>query len=159
MLYLDSSALVKHYQAERGTDAIDAKLEEEARNLRLIFTSVLTYAEVHAVVARRTREKRLSSREAGDIQDRFDADWLFSFSQIDLNVKVLGFVRKIATDFPLKGADIVHLASALWLRDTARLGVKPDQYSGSLVFASSDAQLLKAAAKHQLEIFNPGTTN
>src|SRR5262249_51369715 len=126
---------------------------------RLIFTSVLTYAEVHAAVARRTRDKLLSNREASEIQDRFDADWAFSFSPIDLNVNVLGFVRKIATGFALRGADTVHLASALSFRDGARLGIKPDQYSGSLVFASSDAQLVKAAAKHQIEVFNPETTN
>jgi predicted nucleic acid-binding protein len=157
VLYLDSSALVKRYQAEQGTTALNARLEEEARNSRLVFTSVLAYAEVHSAVSRLTREKQWSKGEARKIRNTFDADWLQSFSPVELSVGVLSFVRSIAARFVLRGADIVHLASALWLRDMGRLGVKPDQYPGSLVFASSDVQLLKAAVKCQVQVFNPQT--
>jgi predicted nucleic acid-binding protein len=157
VLYLDSSALIKHYQAERGTEALNAKLEEEAKGLRSVFTSVLTYAEVHAAVARRTRDGLLSADEAGEIQDEFDADWVLSISPVDLGSNVLGFVRNIVREFPLRGADAIHLASALWLRDMARLGLKADQYAGPLVFASSDRQLANAARKYQIEVFDPET--
>jgi predicted nucleic acid-binding protein len=157
VLYLDSSALIKHYQRERGTDTIDARLRAEAQNVRSAFTSVLTYAEMHAVLARRAREKLLSPAQVVALQDRFDADWVFEISPIELGTNVLVFVRNIVRDFPLKGADAVHLASALWLRDMTRLGIKPDQYAGPIVFASSDRQLVSAARKHQLEVFNPET--
>lgn len=157
MLYLDSSALIKHYLRERGTDAVDAQLQAEAQNVRSVFTSVLTYAEMHAVLARRAREKLLSPLQAAAIQDRFDADWVLEISPIELGTNVLVFVRKIVRDFPLKGADAVHLASVLWLRDMTRLGIRPDQYAGPIVFASSDRQLTSAARKNQLEVFNPDT--
>jgi len=157
VLYLDSSALIKHYQRERGTDAVDARLQAEAQSVRSVFTSVLTYAEMHAVLARRAREKLLSLAQAAAIQDRFDADWVLEISPIELRTNVLVFVRNIVREFPLKGADAIHLASALWLRDMTRLGIKPDQYAGPIVFASSDKQLASAARKHQLEVFNPET--
>ena len=157
MLYLDSSALIKHYQTERGTDALNVRLEEEEQNLRSVFTSVLTYAEVHAALSRRTRDARLSSEEATEVQDKFDVDWVLSLSPIDLDSSVLGFVRNVVNEFPLRGADAIHLASALWLRDMARLGLKKDQYAGPLVLASSDKQLTKAALKRHIEVFDPET--
>jgi uncharacterized protein len=159
VLYLDSSALIKRYQNERGTEALNARLRQEARDLRSVFTSVLTYAEIHAAFARRAREKQLSAEEAADVQDEFDGDWVLSIGPIELGTGVLVFVRDLVREFPLRGADAIHLASALWLRDMARLGMKVDQYTGPLVFVSSDKQLAKAAAKSHLEVFNPEAGN
>ena len=159
MLYLDSSALFKRYQNEQGTAALNARLRKEAKGLRSVFTSVLTYAEIHAAFARRAREKLLSPKEAAAVQDEFDADWALSMSPIELGTGVLVFVRDLVKEFPLRGADAIHLASALWLRDMAKLGMKVDQYTGPLVFVSSDQQLAKAAAKSHLEVFNPETGN
>lgn len=159
MLYLDSSALFKRYQIEQGTAALNARLRKETRGLRSVFTSVLTYAEIHATFARRARENLLSAGEAAALQDEFDADWVLSIGPIELGAGVLAFVRDAVRSFPLRGADAIHLASALWLRDMARLGVKSDQYTGPLVFVSSDKQLAKAAAKSHLEVFNPETGN
>lgn len=158
MLYLDSSALIKHYLAERGTQALNAKLDDEEKNFRSPFTSVLTYAEVHAALARLKKEGQLTPDEAVGIQDRFDSDWVFTISPIDCGPGVFGFVRNIVAEAPLRGADAVHLASALWLRDMARTGVRTGHYTGPLVFASSDQQLLKAAHKHQIEVFNSEKT-
>jgi uncharacterized protein len=155
VLYLDSSALIKRYQNEPGTDVLNARLQAEAKGLRAVFTSVLTYAEIHASLARRVREQLLSPEEAAAVANEFDADWVLSLGPIELGTNVLGFVRDIVRGFPLRGADAVHLASALWLRDMARLGMKADQYTGPLVFVSSDKQLARAASKHKIEVFDP----
>jgi hypothetical protein len=122
-----------------------------------VFTSLLTYAETHAAFARRAREKLLSPKEAVVVQDEFDADWALSIISIELGTGVLVFVRDLVREFPLRGADAIHLASALWLRDMARLGLKVDQYTGPLVFVSCDQQPSKAADKSRLEVFNPET--
>ncbi len=157
MLYLDSSALIKRYQKEPGTEALHASLQEEAKGLRSVFTSVLTYAEIHSALARRAREKLLSPEEAAVLQDEFDADWVLSIGPIELGTNVLGFVRNLVKGFPLRGADAIHLASALWLRDMSKLGMKVDQYTGPLVFVTSDKQLARAASKHKMEVFDPAT--
>lgn len=157
MLYLDSSALIKHYQNEQGTEALNIRLQEEARGLRSVFTSVLSYAEIHAALARRAREKLLSPEEAAIVQDEFDADWVLSIGPIELGTNVLGLVRDIVRGLALRGADAIHLASALWLRDMGRLGLKADQYAGPLVFVSSDKQLARAASRHKLDVFDPAT--
>jgi uncharacterized protein len=157
VLYLDSSALIKRYQNEPGTDVLNARLQEEAKGLRAAFTSVLTYAEIHAALARRARDQLLSPEEAAVISDEFDADWVLSLAPVELGTNVLGFVRDIVRGVSLRGADAIHLASALWLRDMAKLGVKADQYRGPLVFVCSDKQLARAASKHKLEVFDPAT--
>ena len=55
MLYLDSSALIKRYVKELGTDATKARIETEAATPGNPFTSVLTYAEIHATLARKKK--------------------------------------------------------------------------------------------------------
>jgi len=159
VLYLDSSALFKRYQKEQGTETLNSRLRKEARDLRSVFKSVLTYAEIHAAFARRAREKLLSAGEAAAVQDEFDADWALSIGPIELGTGVLAFVRNLVREFPLRGADAIHLASALWLRDMASVGIKTDQYTGPVVFVSSDKQLARAAAKSHLDVFNPETGN
>ena len=66
-----------------------------------MFTSVLTYAEIHAAFARRAREKLLSAEEAAAVQDEFDADWVLSIGPIELGTSVLVFVRDLVRGFPL----------------------------------------------------------
>ena len=158
MLYLDSSALIKKYLVEPGTAELLARLKQETDVGAVIFSSGLTYAEMHAIVARKHREHGLSEMEASAIHDQFDEDWLTSVSQVELSSAVLGFVRDVVKASPLRGADTLHLASALWLRDMTRLGVKPGEYSGPLIFVSSDRQLLAAAKKQKILTFNPAET-
>jgi len=155
MLYLDSSALIKHYQKEEGSEALEQKLQTERENSRTIFTSVLTYAEIHAIIARREREKLLSVNEANELHDHFDVDWTFELTPVELAVGVLGFLRTIVKAHPLRGTDSVQLGSALWLRDAARLGAGPGKYNERVEFSSSDRQLCIAAQKFSLQIFNP----
>jgi predicted nucleic acid-binding protein len=157
VLYLDSSALIKHYERERGTEALQARLRQEAAALRSVFTSVLTYAEIHGALARRTREKVLSSEDTARLHDSFDTDWVLSISPIELGTNVLGVARDLLRELPLRSADAIHLASALWLRDMARRGMKPDQYQGPLLFVCSDKRLNKAVLQKHLEVFDPET--
>lgn len=155
MLYLDSSALIKHYQKEDGSDALEQKLQAERENSRIVFTSVLTYAEIHAIIARRRREKLLSMKEAEELHDRFDEDWVFELSPVELAVGVLSSVRGIVKAHPLRGADVIHLASAIWLKDAARLEAGLAKHDREFEFSSSDRQLCIAARKFGLEVFNP----
>jgi predicted nucleic acid-binding protein len=155
VLYLDSSALIKHYQKEEGSQSLEQKLQAEREKSRTIFTSVLSYAEIHAIIARREREKLLSATEANELHDRFDVDWTFELTPVELAVGVLGFVRTIVKTHPLRGTDAAQLASALWLRDAARLGAGPGKYEERVEFSSSDRQLCIAAQKFSLQIFNP----
>jgi predicted nucleic acid-binding protein len=155
VLYLDSSALIKNYLTEPGTPQLHAALEKETRAGAALFTSMITYAEMHAIVARKFREGNISKTTASKTHNQFDEDWLFTLNGVEVSSAVLGFVRNVVDASPLRGADTLHLASALWIRDTARLGVKSQRYSGELNFVSSDKQLLAAAKKQGIVTFDP----
>ncbi len=76
---------------------------------------------------------------------------------MELDSGVLILIKDIVKRHPLKGADAVHLASALWLRDMVKAGRGLGQYDEAIIFVSSDKQLISAAHKYNLEIFNPQT--
>jgi hypothetical protein len=54
------------------------------------------YAEIHAIIARREREKFLSANEAHELHDRFDVDWTFELTPVELAVGVLGLCERLS---------------------------------------------------------------
>ncbi len=156
MLYLDSSALVKHYIREAGTDALNSRLQAQAARNTRVFASTLGYAEVLATFARRLQEKLLTKREAMLLFEQFRNDWMFELTQVELTAAVLGFIPRLVASYPLRGADSVHLASALSLRDSARLRLRSATVS-SLTFVASDKTLLAAASVEGLAVFDPAS--
>lgn len=154
MLYFDSSALIKHYVQEKGSERVGENLREEEEDSRPVFTSVLTFAEIHAALARRARDKSLSLDQFIRARTNFDSDWMSGLSAVDLGPGVLSIVRNIVDQFALRGADTIHLASAIWLRDA---GVATTSGNG-LVFLSSDKLLVKAAASCGLDVSDPEIT-
>jgi hypothetical protein len=155
VLYFDASALIKHYVVEKGTDKVHQHLRDEDEASRAVFTSALTYAEIHSALARRAKDGSLSAQDFIRARTSFDAEWALSLSAVDLGTGVLGIVRNTVERFPLRGADLVQLASAVWLRDMANKTRRGDY----VLFLSSDNLLNKAAAGCGLEIFNPETAS
>jgi uncharacterized protein len=149
VLYLDTSALVKRYVQESGSDNLRQLLQREQAAGKLAFTSVLTFAEVHAALVQRRKDKSLTKRKFEMCQGSFDADWSVALSPIALDAEILLIVRDVV-GLGLKGADAVHLASAIWLANTA-----PDNERGNIIFATSDKRLSRAATARKLSVFIP----
>jgi predicted nucleic acid-binding protein len=140
ILFLDTSALVKIYIAEPGSERMrKAVAREEPR-----VASVLAFAEIHATFARRRREELLLDTELKQIRLVFDSDWE-KLTQIPVGDAVLTLVPGLCERHPLRGADAIHLASALLLREEGL----------EVLFACSDRPLLGAAATEGLAIFDP----
>jgi predicted nucleic acid-binding protein len=155
VLYLDSSALIKNYINEDGTLELQARLTRETAAGSEFFTSVLTYAEIHAIIARKFREGNLSKSNAARVHDQFEENWLSGFTQVEVSSAVLSFVRGIVNASSLRGADTLHLASALLVREMVRLRGKSRTLADELIFLSSDKQLLAAAEKQGIVTFDP----
>ena len=155
MLYVDSSALIKHYIQEAGSDALNARLNEESVRQTGVFISTVGYAEILATFARRFRENLLLKREADLLPRQFRDDWIFELTEVELSAGVLGFIPRLVKEHPLRGSDAIHLASALWLRDAARLGVRFGPAARPLTFATSDKRLKNAASAEGLTVFDP----
>ena len=155
MLYADSSALIKRYITEMGTDEINAEIDKTASALRPVLTSVLSFAEIHAALARKLNDKTLPATEYHWAATKFNSDWKTYLTKVELSQAVLTLVPGLVKRHALKGSDAVHLASAVWLRQSVQLGKSQKVHSGTFVFATSDKQLARAAEKEQIKVFDP----
>jgi predicted nucleic acid-binding protein len=141
MIYIDSSALVKRYVEEAGSGAVDRLLADHP----YIATSRLAYPEILSALNRKRRAREIPLRILDELTEAFESDWskLFVLEFDDALLPVIkGAIRRHA----IRGADAVHLASAMWLRSVLREDV---------VFACADAKLLEAAQAERLVPFDP----
>lgn len=134
MLYVDSSALVKLYFEEPGSAEFRLILSQHPQTA---LTSVVTYAEVLAALARSEREGRISRRERIGQRRVFERHWE-QFSIVELSVEVLRPAARLIDAYALRGYDTVQLCSALWV--------------GTPQFACFDKRLRAAAEQEGLEV-------
>ena len=155
MLYLDSSALIKRFIQEAGTDALNSKLQLEVQGPQDNLVSMVGYAEIFAMMARRLRENLLQQEEFELLQEKFNEDWFFNLGHVELTAGVLAFIPGLVKRHPLKGSDAIHLASVLWLRDVWRHGKSFAGSSRAVEFVTSDKKLKNAASLEGLPVFDP----
>jgi len=141
MIYLDSSALVKRYAEEVGTDFVKSILATDG----LITTSKLTYPEILSALMRKVRSGEIEKKTFNGIVDKFDKDW-GHILVLDFHNDLLPIVKTLIEKHPLKAADAIHLSSALWLKLSSKVDV---------TFVASDSNLLKAAGAEKLQVMNP----
>lgn len=131
MNYIDTSALLKWYVPERGSDAFGAWIsaQDDAR------ISVLTRVEVRCALARRQRNRQISETEARRAMDAFlndIDDGLFVMHMLnEPHWAEAEALMQSAPELPLRTLDALHLACA--------------RIEQARVFATADRQLAAAA--------------
>jgi predicted nucleic acid-binding protein len=130
MLYWDTSALVKQYIIEQGTEAIYQWQAESAATCMIAFT------EVHSAVMRRRREGTLSESVARSILRAFRQDWS-SYLRVPVHEGAITRGAALIERHKLRTLDALHLASALQLRE---------ELGEAIALIAADGDLLKAAA-------------
>jgi uncharacterized protein len=141
MIYADSSVIVKRYYEEPGTQ----RVRERWASAERVFTSRVTYAEVHAALARKHRDKGISTLHFRAIGGAFESEWQ-AYDQILVDGATLTGVRRLVRRHALRGFDAIHLSAALWLRA---------EFGESVEFWVSDDRLEAAAVKERLIVVNP----
>jgi uncharacterized protein len=141
VIYADSSALVKRYVREDGS----ARLEEALSSSDIVATSKLAFPELLSAFSRKRRSRELSEKSFRGAVRRLEDDWK-DLLVVDFHDDLLPLIKLLIEKYALRGADSVHLSSALWLSESSRM---------SVVFSASDVQLLKAAQAEKFDIFNP----
>jgi len=139
IVFLDTSALVKLYIAESGSDALQDRIENTVAAV-----SPLTYGETYATFARRLREDLLTAEEHRLVSGAFEKDWT-TLLQIPFSKDVLTQIPNLCRRHPLRGADAMQLACALMLRDE----------DVEVLFVTSDQQLLRAGNVEGVSTFDP----
>jgi hypothetical protein len=146
--YFDTSALIKRYVAESGSDWLEAEVFGPGDVLAL--TSRVTMVEIWSALARRRREASISSEHHAELLDAFREDCLIRYRFVDFEEAVVEFARQLLDRHPLRAYDAVQLASALVAGRTL------DDASLPLpTFVSADEHLLEAARAEGLPTDNP----
>lgn len=134
MLYLDTSALIKLYLSEPES----AQTEKVVRaNTPWLATSRVTYAETLSVLHRCLRDRRISPAAYKLQKKTFLSDWN-ALHVVEVTEAILSHASPLIERHSLRGFDVIHLCSALWL--------------GQPLFACFDDRLRNAAGAEGLSL-------
>jgi len=136
ILYLDTSALVKLYIEEVGSDEVASTVSKAG----VVVTARVTYAEARATFARLAREGVIAAAAHRRVVRDLDEDW-FAYTIVDVSEVVVRRAGGLAERHNLRGYDAVQLAAALDVRLVGGTDVS---------FASFDSRLNQAARRERL---------
>ena len=142
--YLDASAWVKRYYMEPGTRWVQGLFGQNP----LIACASLGLIEVMATLARKRKARDIDLLSFQRKVQELEEDWR-RFIQIQLTTETIDRAKDLARDMALRGADAVHLASALGLQ--RRFADAEDR----LIFVAADRELQEIAQASGLPIIDP----
>jgi predicted nucleic acid-binding protein len=119
ILYLDTSAWLKLYVDERGTQEVFAAVQ----SAELVAISQIAYAEARAALARVLREKRTTRAEHRRRVAALEADYA-EVLKVEVSQEVVRQAGELAESHALRGFDAIQLASARWLARKTRKPVR-----------------------------------
>jgi len=146
--YLESSALVKRYAKERGTNFVVGLLRPSAKNF--LYAAKIAEIEVCAALARRRKGLTLTVSQAEKSVFRFRRIFAKRFFAVDLTDLLINEAINLTEKYALRGYDAVQLATALETNHK-RLS---DGLS-ALIFVCADSELNIAAQAEGLTVENP----
>jgi predicted nucleic acid-binding protein len=146
--FLDSSAVVKCYVTETGSEWMKSLVDPAANHL--VTLSRLSTVEVPAGLARRKREASISDNAFQDALTAFRRDALELYRLIEVDGSVCTLAQDLIIRHPLRAYDAMQLASALIANR-----VLLEANLAALIFLSADARLLPVAQAEGLGVDNP----
>jgi hypothetical protein len=146
--FLDTSALVKRYIAEIGSNWVKVITNPAVSNDLAI--SQIAWVEVLSALSRRQREGSLSADDFNSVFQYFSNDFDTQYRVIEVDQALIKSAGQLVIQYPLRAYDAVQLASALRLQSIF------SQISNmQLIFLSADHRLLNIAQSQGLVTDNP----
>jgi predicted nucleic acid-binding protein len=143
--FFDSSALVKRYRHEAGSDRV-AVLIDQAEQLVI---ARLAHVEVAAAIVRRARGATISPSDLAQVLAVLERDVTGSFDVVELDSATMQSAVNLAQTHALRGADAIQLACAT----RARSSVAPRDF----IMVASDQELNAAATAEGMNVVDPTT--
>jgi predicted nucleic acid-binding protein len=140
-LYADTSALVKKYLQEAGSEQVIAFFDQHP----LIGTAVLTQAEVASALSKAMRSGWVDESAILTAWQDFLTHWP-AYIRLPVSAGIVEHAAAIAQQHGLRAYDAIHLASALAWGDVT---------GDEVIFACYDRNLAKAAGHEVLQVW-PG---
>ena len=139
ILYADTSALVKKYIQEAGSEQAGELFDGQP----VIGTVALTMVEMAAAMALAVRQGWLDESETSAAWQDFLSHWP-AYVRLPVSTAILERSASLAWRHGLRAYDSIHLAGALTWQEATGEGV---------VFACFDRQLLQAALQEGLQVW------
>lgn len=146
--YLDSSALVKRYIVEQGTEWINSLAL--ANTGHTLLTVQISEAEIMSAIYRQTRENAITARTAETARLLVRRHMRSSYFVIEVNTAIIVQAVDLLKRYSLRAYDAIQLAAAL--EANSRLIAAG---STPLIFVSADQRLLDAALDKGFITENP----
>jgi len=148
VFYLDTSALIKHYVSESGTEWVDDTVYRPGDNL--VLTSRITMVEAWSALARRRQEASISPQHHASALAAFREECVTRYRFVELGPAVVEVCGRLLEDHALRAYDAVQLASALVADQT----LSAAGFVGT-TFLCSDARLTTIARIKGMLTDNP----
>lgn len=143
--YLETSALVKLYVREPGTERL-LKLAASVSENRLVILA-LARIEFRSAIRRRERNGEIASRVATQLLELFQRHVEARFLTQQINDFVLDIADALVDRYSLRAFDAVQLAGFIAFRNLAGTDVP--------VFVCADQELLSAADREGFTTLDP----
>jgi uncharacterized protein len=147
LYYLETSALVKLYVYEPGTERLVSLTASDTGNRFAILS--LAQVEFRSAIRRQQRGGEISRSEADALIDSFRQHSEGRFLVQPFTESLLDVALALLDGYPLRGFDAVQLAGYLMLRSVS--GVEEP------VFVCADKALLSAARNEGYPILDPSS--
>ena len=138
ILFFDTSALIKRYISEIGSNKVD-ELFEIAEN---IVVSLVTKIEARSTLKRLFATNLISEDDYETVKGNIDYDFRY-FTVVSLNEEIEKEAIRLIERHQLKTLDSIQLASCLYRKTDIR------------EFVVSDVKLKNAAESENIEIIDP----
>jgi predicted nucleic acid-binding protein len=139
IIYLDTSALVKRYIQEKGSQAFNDQLS----TMDILITSEITIVEIASALASSMRRKIIAEELERQLWAQFQKDWS-GFVLIQFTEALLARAARLAREHSLRSYDAVHLAAAL---------ISQESLDSEIMLATFDRQLWSAAENAGLKVW------
>jgi hypothetical protein len=148
MYFMDSSALVKIYITELGSEWTRAV--RDRCEMGHIFTCEISGAEVFAAFHRRFRAGDISRDDLQTACHLFNKDFEEFFARLPVTKSIVETGMQLIQKYPLRGYDSIQLATAISLLNRLQ------HLNGAfLYFISADRVLNDAATNESFTVINP----
>lgn len=142
LFYVDTSALVKRYHIELGSDQVDRLFADLDASL---VTANLAVTELTSALDRKCQDGALTREGLAQVLAVAAQDLLAEFWLLELDRTHIRRSQQLILQHHLRTLDALHLAAILSIKD-----LHP-------VLVSADTRLLQAADREGIELLNPET--
>lgn len=137
ILYFDTSALVKLYVVEEGSEVTRSAAKEAG----ILAVSRVAWVEFHSAMARRARQVPADASALDEARNVLASQWA-DFLVLDVSQRIVELAGEHADLYALRACDAVQLATADYLAEHSERSVG---------FACFDRRLNKAATALGME--------